>query len=356
MAKRKRPVRPQLGTTVAGKRSGGGSKKRRGGSASELTRSAMVPESKRVVKDKPAAELVPIGGPARWPLRAWAVLAVAAAVIAFFYWPTFAWIVDAWRREPDYGHGWLVIPLALFLCYQRSDSFPGMSPEVAWAGLSLVLLAFAMRIVGRLAYADFLDAYSVMPLIAGTVWCLLGLRAMLWALPAIGFLFFAVPLPYAAETMLSWRLQGVATELSTFFLRAFGQPAVAESHVIWLGQERLSVEEACSGLRIFVGMAAFAYFWVVLCDRSWTDRLVVAACALPAAILVNAGRIVTIGLFYQLTESEAMRRYIHDLSGYAMIFVSFALLGGVAWYWQRIYKRVPIMTARETLRGSLGHS
>ncbi len=356
MAKRKRPVRPQLGTTDAGKRSGGGNRKARGGSARELSRSAMDSEGKQVAKAKPASDLVPLSGPARWPVRVWALLGLAAAVIAYFYWPTFAWIVDNWRREPDYGHGWLVIPLALFLCYQRSDSFPGISPAVSWAGLSLVLLALAMRVLGRLAYADFLDAYSVMPLIAGAVWCLLGVRAMLWALPAIGFLFFAVPLPFAAETMLSWRLQGVATELSTFFLRAFGQPAVAEGHVIWLGQERLSVEEACSGLRIFVGMAAFAYFWVVLCDRSWTDRLVVAACALPAAILVNAGRIVTIGLFYRLTESEAMRRYIHDLSGYGMIFVSFALLGGVAWYWQRVYKRVPIMTAKETLRGSLGHS
>lgn len=289
-------------------------------------------------------------------MSVWAMLIAAVLLIGYLYWPTFAWMVDNWRREPDYGHGWLVIPLALFLLYQRSDSFPGVAPAVSWAGLSLVVLAFVMRIFGRLAYADFLDAYSVMPLIAGAVWCLLGLRAMLWALPAIGFLFFAIPLPFAAESMLSWRLQGVATEISTFFLRAFGQPAVAEGHVIWLGQERLSVEEACSGLRIFVGMAAFAYFWAVLCDRSWADRLVVAICALPAAIFVNAARIVTIGLFYTLTDSPALRRYIHDLSGYAMVLASFALLGGIAWYWQRVYKRVPTMTAKETLRGALSHS
>ena len=347
MAKRRRP-QPRK---VSGGKSNGGS-----GSARDLTRSALSSDGRQRGKAAPKPELLPISGPSSWPLSVWALLAASALLIGYLYWPTFSWIVDNWQREPDYGHGWLVIPLALFLLYQRSDTFPGISPTVSWAGLSLVILAFAMRVVGRLAYADFLDAYSVMPLIAGAVWCLLGVRAMLWALPAIGFLFFAVPLPYAAETMLSWRLQGVATELSTFFLRAFGQPAVAEGHVIWLGQERLSVEEACSGLRIFVGMAAFAYFWVVLCDRSWTDRLVVAAAALPLAIFVNAARIVAIGLFYQLSESEGMRRYIHDLSGYGMIFVSFALLGGVAWYRQRVYKRVPIMTAKETLRGSLSHS
>jgi exosortase len=139
------------------------------------------------------------------------------------------------------------------------------------------------------------------------------------------------------ETMLSWRLQGVATDLSTFLLRVLGQPAVSEGHVIWIGTEQLQVEEACSGLRIFVGMTAFAYFWAAVNDRSWTDRVVILLSAVPAAILVNALRIVAIGMLYPY------------FSGYAMILVSFLLLGGLSAYWQALYRPVQKLTAGDLL-------
>ncbi|OYP33060.1 exosortase [Rhodopirellula sp. MGV] len=277
-------------------------------------------------------------------------------MLVYTYWPTLIWVVDNWQNEPDYGHGWFVLPLAIYLCYQRADKFPGVAANASWGGLSLIAFAFAMRVASRMAYADFFDAYSIIPATAGAVWCLLGLRAMFWSLPAIGFLFFAIPLPYQMESGLSWQLQGVATELSTFMLRAIGLPAVSEAHVVWIGDEQLMVEEACSGLRIFVGMAACAYFWAVLNDRHWSDRMVLIVAALPLAIFVNALRIVVIGVFYQWIDSSTGQHMIHDLSGYLMIAASFALLGAIAAYWRQVYRKVPVMTARDTLRGSLGHS
>ncbi|MCD0458865.1 exosortase/archaeosortase family protein [Roseiconus lacunae] len=311
------------------------------------------------LRPKPAKESEPlyrVSGPGRWSMKVWGYLVIAALILGYVYWPTIAWMVDSWQNEPDYGHGWFVLPLAIYLCYQRADKFPGASSGVAWGGLALVLLAVVMRIGSRMAYADFFDAYSLVPLIAGAVWCLLGLRAMLWALPAILFLLFAVPLPYRMESGLSWQLQGVATEFSTFLLRAVGLPAVSEGHVVWIGDEKLMVEEACSGLRIFVGMAACAYFWAVLNDRHWSDRMVLCVAAVPLALFVNAMRIVLIGVLYQWIESPSGQHMVHDVSGYLMIAASFALLGAISVYWRQVYKKVPVMTARETLRGSLGHS
>lgn len=300
--------------------------------------------------------LYQVAGPTSWPVGVWATLAAACLVLAYSYWPTFSWVVENWQNEPDYGHGWFVLPLAIYMCYQRAELFPGATGKVAWSGFSLLIVALAMRIIGRLAYVDFFDAYSIIPAIAGAVWCLMGFRAMLWALPAIVFLFFAIPLPYQMESGLSWQLQGVATEFSTFFLRALGLPAVSEGHVVWIGEEKLFVEEACSGLRIFVGMAACAYFWAVLNDRHWSDRVVLVVTALPLALLVNAVRIVLIGLFYQWVDSPSARHAIHDISGYLMILLSFGALGAISAYWRQVYKKVPVMTARDTLRGSLRHS
>ncbi len=195
-------------------------------------------------------------------------------VLLYSYWPTLVWAEDAWRNEPDYSHGYLVPLLAALLCWHRRDSFPGVRESASWSGLWLIGLAVVMRFLSRLVYADFLDGWSIVPMVAGIVWVLLGFQAMKWASPAIAFLILMIPMPYQAETMLSYKLQGFATELSTIFLRILGQPAVSEGHVIWLNDQRLTVEEACSGLRIFIGVAALAFFWATMATRSWIDRVV----------------------------------------------------------------------------------
>lgn len=275
---------------------------------------------------------------------------LAAAALLYAYWPTWVWIEQAWRNEPDYSHGYLVPPLALFLCWSRTDIFPGIRSRLSWGGLSLIGVGIVMRIASRFVYADFLDAWSMLPMIAGAVWLLVGSAAMRWALPAIAFLFLMFPLPFQAESMLSWKLQGVATELSTIFLRVLGQPAVSEAHVIWIGEEQLFVEEACSGLRIFVGVAALAFFWAAITRRAWIDRVVLLAATLPLAIVVNAVRITTVGLIYRWTDAAGSRQVVHDVSGYLMIPIAFGLLYLVKLYWQQLYRPLEQLTAKDYVR------
>lgn len=281
------------------------------------------------------------------------LLLASVASVAFLiwaYWPTLAWMEQQWRNEPDYSHGYLVVPLAALIAYSRLDLFPGIRPRISWAGISLLLLAIAMRVVGRLGYMDFMDGWSLLPWVAGVTWMLLGPKALRWALPAIAFLILLVPLPYRAESLLSWKLQGVATEASTALLRVLGQPAVSEGHTIWLGQSQLMVEEACSGLRIFVGIGALAFFWASVVRRSWLDRIVILASSLPLAILANVIRVTVMALFSKHFEGAALDR-IHDWMGFAMIALAALMLWAFKTYWEHLYRPVEIMTAGRLLAG-----
>ncbi|MCA9139475.1 MAG: exosortase/archaeosortase family protein, partial [Planctomycetales bacterium] len=320
--KKRKPPRPDLHGISSSNGSGNSTKNGKNPSPSDTAGKNAASKSRggqQYVRQRNTAEqLVEFPAPSKWPTVYWQVLAGFAIVFLYSYWPTILWMVDNWINEPDYSHGWAVPFLAGMICVYRSETFPGVQKGTSWAGLSLILLSIFMRVVSRFTYTDFLDAWSMLPLIAGVVWCLLGYRAMWWAAPAIGFLFFAFPMPYQAESMLSWRLQGVATDLSTIMLRVFGQPAVAEGHVVWVGNERLSIEQACSGLRIFVGMGAFAVLWAAVNMRGWSDKIVILLAAIPAAILVNSARIVLIGFGYVLFDDPTSRRWIHDLSGIAM--------------------------------------
>lgn len=274
-------------------------------------------------------------------------IVLVAIAILYAYWPTLQWVEDAWRNEPDYSHGYLVIPLAGLLLWNRRDFMPGFRTRASQLGIGLILVAIAMRWFSRLWYADFLDGWSLLFLIGGAIWFLFGVRLFWWSLPAVLFLFFMIPLPFQAESLLSWKLQGVATNLSTTMLRILGQPAVSEAHVVWVNDQQLMIEEACSGLRIFIGVAALAFFWAAMATRSWIDRVILLAVIVPLAVFVNAARITFVGIAYQFVDEASARDTIHDFSGYIMIPMAFLLLWLLKTLWEHLYRPLVRMTAKD---------
>ena len=140
-------------------------------------------------------------------------------------------------------------------------------------------------------------------------------------------LFFMIPLPYSIEQMLAQPLQAVSTKLSTGLLQCFLQPAVAEGNTIVLGDQTLEVARACSGLRIFMGIAAMAFAVMVLFPRSIFNKFMMVLSIIPITLLVNSLRIVATGLLYQVGYSEAAKRLSHDVAGWVMIPLAAALFG-----------------------------
>src|SRR5581483_4191267 len=118
----------------------------------------------------------------------------------------------------------------------------------SWAALPWLLAAAALRLAGAAFYVDWFDAVSLLPCLAGLCVLLGGPAALKWAGPSVAFLVFMLPLPYTAEVALARPLQSLATATSTYALQTLGVPALAEGNVIVIGQYRLGVVEACSGL------------------------------------------------------------------------------------------------------------
>jgi exosortase len=248
------------------------------------------------------------------------------------YWPTITEVVDSWNRNPDYSHGYLVVPVALLFLWVKRDRCPGLAPKLAWAGLLPLAVCFAMRYAGARYYFGSVDGWSMLLWLTGTVWFLGGMPLLRWSLPSIGFLFFMIPLPFGVERMLSLPLQRIAASLSTWVLQCLGQPALAEGNTIWLNNHFLEVEQACSGLRIFVGILALAYAYLLFASRSWWERVFLLVSVIPISLTANSARIVMTALLQQYVSGEAAKRFSHDFSGWVMIPFAAGLFGLALWY------------------------
>jgi exosortase len=273
-------------------------------------------------------------------LKLTAVGGLLAAAFLWSYWPTLSGLADMWNHVQDYSHGYLVAPLAVLFLWARRDRMPMVATGLAWPGLVLILVSVAMRFAGAWYYFDSLDGWSILLWVAGVVWFFLGRSFVWWSLPSIIFLLFMVRLPYRLELALSLPLQTIATQLSCWVLQMLGQPAIAEGHTIFLGAHTLEVEQACSGLRIFIGIAALAFAYVVIVRRAWWEKAVLVLSVIPIALVANATRVVATGLLYQLVSGEAAKKFSHDVAGWAMILYAAGLFALVLWYLGKLVREV----------------
>ena len=140
------------------------------------------------------------------------------------------------------------------------------------------------------------------------------------------FLVFMVPAPYRVERWLSLPLQTVATNTSVWILQVLHQPAFAEGNTILLGDYHLEVAEACCGLRIFIGIVALGFAFVVLVRSTWWLRTLILLSVLPVAIASNVTRIVVTALLYQFVSGEAAQKFTHDIAGWLTIPLAAACL------------------------------
>jgi exosortase len=283
-------------------------------------------------------------------MRLLSTAAVLGSVFLWAYWPTILDLIQAWNSEADYSHGYLVVPFALYFLWARRDSFPGVSAGVRWPGLLLIAASIGIRYAATLVYASSVDAWSILLYAAGVAWLLGGWRVMWWSLPSIAFLWFMMPLPYRVERWLSLPLQGVATQLSCWTLQCLGQPAIAEGHTILLGENQMEIEQACSGLRIFMGIVALAFVYLVLIRRTWWEKLLLAASTVPVALVANATRIVLTGLLFQYTTGEIAHKFSHDFAGWLMIPFAAFLFALVLWYLGKLFREVEPTDVRSVIR------
>lgn len=274
------------------------------------------------------------------------VLPIAVVLLAAFcwsYWPTILNLVHAWNSDPDYSHGYLVVPFALVFLWIRRDLYPGAAGRVAWLGLIPILLSIGIRYVGARWDLGPVDGWSMMFLIAGTVWMLGGWRILWWSLPSIVFLVFMVPMPWRYEKLLSVPLQKIATKASCWVLQFLGEPALTSGNTIFIGEQKMEVAAACAGIRIFMGVLALAFACAVLCRKSWWERAFLLLIAPPIAIAANVTRIVVTGLLYQHADSESAQHFFHDTAGWAMIVLAAAIYGLVLGYLSWVVREAEVI-------------
>jgi exosortase len=266
--------------------------------------------------------------------------AVAIAATALFG-PILYYMVLHWNAVADYSHGFLVVPLAGFFAWERRRDLRHAVVDPSWWGVLPLALGTAALTVGRLGteLTSMRSAY-VLTLI-GLVLLLLGKQVFrILAFPLL-FLFLMVPLPQSLVNVVAFPLQLTAADWAVQLLYLLRIPALREGNIIHLPETQLFVAEACSGLRSLMALITLAIVFAYFFRRSWVQRVVIVASAIPIAIIVNSLRVAATGILTYNFGQKAAEGVIHELQGMITFGGAFLLLLAEAWLLSKFWPDTP---------------
>ena len=250
---------------------------------------------------------------------------IAALLIAIYFRIAIKLFVD-WYNIPDYSHGFLVPLFAAFLIWDKRKTLAITRIHPSWSGISLILLAIALLILGVYGVDLFTSRFSFVVMLGGLVWTFFG-RAMLRELrfPLL-VLLLAIPFPAIIFNQITFPLQLMASRLASQILPLLGVPVLQEGNVIQLPIMKLEVAEACSGIRSLMSLFTLAVFYGYFLEKTTTRRVILAAASIPIAVAANVARIVGTGLCVQYWDPQKALGFFHEFSGWVMFVVSLSCL------------------------------
>lgn len=266
----------------------------------------------------------------------WIVAALCAGLLGVIYYDALVLMVGIWVDDENYGHGFFVPFISLFLIWMKRDKIRALEPRGSWWGLSLIAASLALYIIGELGTLAPLLQLSFWLVLVGLCWATLGGRIVRALSFPLLYLLTMIPLPQFILQGLSGQLQLLSSALGVGCLQVVGITAFREGNVIDLGPIQLQVVEACSGLRYLFPLMSLALLCAYLFQGPMWKRAVVFLSSMPIAIVLNGFRIGVIGVLVEYFGAGAADGFLHLFEGWVIFLISLAILALVMWGLARI--------------------
>src|ERR1035437_1376119 len=259
----------------------------------------------------------------------WGKIACFGLLIMACYAPVLKAMVTQWGSDPDMGHGFFVPVIAGYIVWQKRNELVAIKPQPNWWGLAVVMIGAVQLIVGTLGVELFLSRTSFVIVLIGAVW-LLGGDLMLKKLAfPLFLLFFMVPIDAVIYNQITFPLQLLASRLPAGALSLIAIPVLREGNVLELPNQKLSVVEACSGIRSLLSLTFLSLVYGYFFEKKTWLRTILFFSTIPIAIVANASRVTITGIMTQV-KAELAEGFFHEAEGWVIFMVALVIL--IVWH------------------------
>lgn len=241
----------------------------------------------------------------------------------------FQMLIMSWQNPAyDYGHGWLVIPICIWLLVHSCRKINKDKLQGSMHGLWLVFLGSFLFILSFHAHQWRITNGALPLLLLGGIWYFWGKHCAVRCAFPLCFMWFCIPVPIFQHATSG--MQIMATNAAAWGTSLLGIQTIQEGTSLTLASGEglpFSIAGGCSGMRSLMALAMISVAWGYLADKLqlW-KRVLLMVSAIPLAIVANAIRVTSIFICAEYIDPAFASKTWHDWSGLLFFFPA-SLLG-----------------------------
>ena len=267
----------------------------------------------------------------------WAAIVWFGILLIGCYAPVLDRLVHQWNTDEDMGHGFFVPVIAGYIAWQRRDRLLAEPIKPNYGGLLLVVWGAAQLMLATLGAELLLARTAFLISLAGVILVIAGTGVLRVLAFPLFLLLFMVPLPAIIYNQITFPLQLFASAVAESALGALGIPVLREGNVLELASQKLSVVEACSGIRSLLSLSFLSLVYAHFFDSKQWMRWVLLVATVPIAIIANASRVTLTGLISEW-KPELAQGFFHTAEGWVIFMVALVILVVFHQLVDRIYR------------------
>lgn len=271
------------------------------------------------------------------PLSRAATALLVLALLAPFalYFGTVRSIVSIWNSSETFAHGYVILPISLWLIWRRRENFSLYPPTPYPPALLLLAVLGAGWLAAQLGEVQVVSQYTFAAMFPVAALALFGPRlAASLAFPLL-FLLFAVPF---GDVFVAPLIQFTA-DFTVAAVRATGIPVLRSGTRFELPTGNWSVVEACSGVRYLISSITLGCLYAYLTYRSTMRRVLFIGLSVLVPIVANGLRAYMIVMIGHLSGMELATGVDHIIYGWLFFGLVMFVMFWIGSFWREDTER-----------------
>lgn len=268
----------------------------------------------------------------------WSAIAWFGVLLIAVYLPILKALVMQWSTDDNVSHGFFVPFVAGYIAWQRRETLLSTKWKPVWWGIGLLAWAGFQAYLGMLGAELFLQRTAFLLSLVGILLVLGGRMILRELVFPLVLLLFMIPIPAVIYNQITFPLQLFASTVAERSLEILNIPVLRDGNILELASQKLSVAEACSGIRSLLSLSFLSLVYAYFFDSKVWMRWVLLIATVPIAIIANSARVTLTGVFSEI-DPELAEGFFHEVEGWVIFVVAIVMLVMVHLLLNAVYRR-----------------
>jgi exosortase A len=263
-----------------------------------------------------------------WRNAAGAFLVVLILVL-FLYRNTFLGMVSIWTRSETFTHGFLVVPIVIWLIWRKRRSLVCEIPQVNFLFLIPIAAVAFFWLLGDLVSINSVTQVSATAISVFLVFLIFGSTVTSIIIFPLFFIFFAVPLgEFLLPILMEW-----TAKFTVIAIRLSGIPVYQEGLQFIISSGSWSVVEACSGVRYLISSVMIGTLYAYLNYQSFKRRFIFICISVIVPVFANWMRAYFIVMLGHISGNKLAVGFDHLIYGWLFFGLVVMLMFFIGGHW-----------------------